>query len=141
MQFEGYDVLNMSFNMKDSADEEDGKSIKYSPRFSREVRKIDGSRYDLFLSAGVGEKDDSLPFSLSIELLGHFVLKDVEDIEKAMTINGMAILFPYLRAILSQMTLLANISPLILPTYNIARMFQDADNQPDDGDTEQTEAN
>lgn len=45
-----------------------------------------------------------------------------EDIPSYFYANSIAILFPYVRAFLSTVTLQANIQPVILPTYNLSSL-------------------
>lgn len=45
-----------------------------------------------------------------------------EDIPSYFFANSIAIIFPYLRAFISTVTLQANIQPLILPTYNLSAL-------------------
>ena len=46
----------------------------------------------------------------------------LEDIPPFFYPNSIAILFPYIRAFVSTVTLQANIQPLILPTYNLSSL-------------------
>lgn len=46
----------------------------------------------------------------------------LEDIPSYFYANSIAILFPYVRAFLSTVTLQANIQPVILPTYNLSSL-------------------
>ncbi len=45
-----------------------------------------------------------------------------EDIPSYFYINSIAILFPYVRAFVSTVTLQANIPPIVLPTMNISSL-------------------
>ncbi len=67
------------------------------------------------------------PFYLKVNLLGYFSyesdLSD-EDCKKMMEINGTAILFPYLRNIITNITAASGLPPLIIPTYNIPKLIK-----------------
>jgi len=45
-----------------------------------------------------------------------------EDIPSYFFANSIAIIFPYLRAFISTVTLQANLQPIILPTYNLSAL-------------------
>ncbi len=74
------------------------------------------------------------PFFLEAIVTGEFVInKKVvqntnvvnEVIEEALKANTVAILFPYVRNIISALTLLANEEPVILPTINTFSLIRD----------------
>lgn len=46
----------------------------------------------------------------------------LEDIPSYFYANSIAILFPYVRAFVSTVTLQANLQPMILPTYNLSSL-------------------
>ncbi|RZJ69804.1 MAG: hypothetical protein EOO49_16235 [Flavobacterium sp.] len=51
-----------------------------------------------------------------------FSFEEIDTFEEIPTFfyrNAIAIIFPYVRAFVSSVTALANITPLILPTYNL----------------------
>lgn len=60
---------------------------------------------------------------LEVKCQATFDFKNVnslEDIPEYFYKNAIAILFPYIRAFVSTVTLQANIPPLLLPTYNLS---------------------
>ena len=65
------------------------------------------------------------PFRMSVEIEGYFKSnfgdqeQDIGQYEK----NAVAILFPYVRALVSTFTANANVTPLILPTVNVNRLL------------------
>ena len=70
------------------------------------------------------ETDKVNPF-IRIKCNGNFVIpnaKSLDDIPEFFYRNALAILFPYLRAFISVLTLQANIPPLVLPTYNLSEL-------------------
>ena len=83
------------------------------------------SEYDLKFNFTVvdTEKDDKQ--FINITCIGTFKIDDVkskENIPPFFYINSIAILFPYLRAFISTITLQANIPVLVLPTYNLSEL-------------------
>ncbi len=47
-------------------------------------------------------------------------VRELAEIPEYFYANSIAILFPYIRAFVSTLTLQANVKPLVLPTYNIS---------------------
>lgn len=71
-------------------------------------------------------RDNNYPFNMNISITGIFEIdsKDLLNIESFAEVNSVAILFPYLRSIVSTYTANANVQPLILPPINIVSMMQ-----------------
>lgn len=65
---------------------------------------------------------NNYPFEMSVSVVGYFKLTTEENIEKYKA-NAVAVLFPYVRSIISTYTAAANVNPLILPTVNINKML------------------
>jgi len=83
------------------------------------------------------------PFYLNLIIEGFFELKagdgnpdlvDPDSIEKIVKSNTVAILFPYVRNVVTQITMLANIAPVILPTINTFKLIEEADNLKDESE-------
>lgn len=91
----------------------------------------------LLLGVQIGDidGDTSLPFYINVEIEGDFALSENDQADILMKQNAVAILFPYLRSTLTMLTTVANINPIILPTINLAKMFESEQTQEsDDGD-------
>ncbi|NLK98172.1 MAG: hypothetical protein GX272_08895 [Epulopiscium sp.] len=69
--------------------------------------------------------ENNYPFSLEIELTGIFEVdtEDDNNTEKLLNINAVAILFPYVRSLISTYTANANVQPLILPAINVNKLI------------------
>ena len=73
---------------------------------------------------------NNYPFSMNLSVIGMFKL-DTSNKEKISTfaeVNGVAILFPYVRAIISTYTANANVPPLILPPVNVINYLKSKKN-------------
>ena len=59
-------------------------------------------------------------------MIGFFELNEVEESKKQVYAeqNAVAILFPYLRALITTYTGMANVQPLILPPINVAKYIE-----------------
>lgn len=80
----------------------------------------------------LAEKDQNQPFSMEVEIVGFFeyVPEDSENIsfKDYLMTNAIAILFPYLRAIIADITARSNEFPtLSLPVANISKLLSEQD--------------
>ena len=66
------------------------------------------------------------PFRMTVEVEGYFEsnFDQQEDKISQYWKNSVAILFPYVRALVSSFTSNANVTPLILPTVNVNRLLE-----------------
>lgn len=121
IQFLGYRVDKMNFATKsDVADA--SEPIGLEPVFNRSICKVNNDEYEVKI--GIELKQDNLPFEAELLLSGKFKCDESVDADKAMKVNAVAILYPYVRSTFSLMTTLGNISPVVLPTINLAQMFE-----------------
>lgn len=78
------------------------------------------------------EKDQNQPFGMEVEMVGFFeyVLEESEDIsfKDYLMTNAIAILFPYLRATIADITARSNEFPTLnLPVANISKLLSEQD--------------
>lgn len=125
IKFCGYRVKKAVFS-SDYVQPTTEKEYELNPVFIREIQQKENGQYILNLGVKIcsGDKEDALPFNIEVMIEGIFLLENVEDALKAMKINAVAILFPYLRATLSLLTTMMNINPVTLPTINLVAMFE-----------------
>lgn len=85
----------------------------------------------IFNAYAAAEGDDSLPIEkplVNIRCVAEFGFKNVntlDDIPPYFYSNSIAILFPYVRAFISTVTLQANVSPIMLPTMNLSSLQEE----------------
>ena len=107
LNFEGYRVTNMSYTQNDNF-KKPQENLSFNPKFG--VRLV---------------TDD-----VKVTLEGNFKYNASEDkinfgFEKLLRKNATAILFPYLRAIVSQLTTMGNeYQPLLIPAMNIGALLE-----------------
>jgi preprotein translocase subunit SecB len=86
-----------------------------------------GDKYFVSISVSIFNENLSVdsPFYLFISLTGEFQFTDNADVDNEFMIdmNAVAILFPYLRSAVTNITSTANIPPLILPTINVSKLL------------------
>ena len=97
-------------------------SVFFHPKgeFDSENKTFD---LTLVFHAADNENNDN-PF-ITVNCVGTFKFEGVNTIEEIPSFfykNAIAILFPYIRGFVSSLTALANITPLILPTYNLGEL-------------------
>ena len=102
-------------------------TLRIEPQFKRDIKKIDERHYDAILYFGINADGlQNAPFSIEISMIGHFVLDcenpDDKSAQDLVNQNTFAILFPYLRAMVTSLTACANIPPMVLPVINMANI-------------------
>lgn len=112
-----YYFSDIKLKLEDSQESENVK-ISFSP--SGEFN-LEQSIFYLKFMFKAKQEEESKPF-IQIECCAIFSFSDkisFDEIPNYFYVNSIAILFPYVRAFISTITLQANVSPLILPTMNL----------------------
>lgn len=108
---------------------EDGMNkFQLHPHYERKLIDLGDNKYDFLVSVEIAPSDDDpAPFELYVAITGHFALHETKDApldpnlkESILRKNTAAILFPFLRSIVSAVTVNANIPALLLPILNFA---------------------
>ena len=117
LKFINYIVNNVYFNYNQKQNSE--KNWKLTFNF-RNVTKIneEKNKMEISLSTDIFKDIEDAPFNMSVEIVGFFELEGIGDISHYEA-NAIAIMYPYLRAIISTYTSSANVMPIILPAINI----------------------
>ncbi len=98
--------------------------LDIKPQFSRQVRKVNGNDKIIFVALSLkveSTESDPKPFDVNVTLVGTFEVEDIvagSDEERDFIIEATKILFPYLRASVTNLTASAYVSPLNLPVIN-----------------------
>lgn len=101
----------------------------------RDVEYVDDENNTMLVSLTVSvfedAKENNYPFSLKINLTGVFELDDIHESERESfaEVNAVAILFPYIRSLISTITANANVPPLILPPINVVSLIEKEKNK------------
>lgn len=126
LRFKDYVVKNVEFknNIKYS-----GEEVEIDFDIDSKAEFENGNKFILYLSIELFKdaEKNNYPFEFKAELMGSFELEGVEENKKQLYAeqNAVAILFPYLRALITTYTGLANVQPLILPPINIVKYLED----------------
>lgn len=78
--------------------------------------------FELVLNLVVNDKDHNLDLNMRIH--GYFTYdgNNMDEVRSFIGINSPAILFPYVRAYVSNITALGGMPPVIMPTLNLKRV-------------------
>jgi preprotein translocase subunit SecB len=128
LNFQYYSVLETHY--RNNPFVEDAKERDITPYFEFRIehRNKDKSDAGIFLSIQIGEKD-SEDFYLEAQIFGAFNINldeemSIESKESMYRINAIAILFPYLRSLVSDITSKGSDGDqIILPPLNIQKML------------------
>lgn len=114
-RLQNYTVCSASIKLSGN---EIGEDIKFG---IEPEGKIDENEKTLTLTLSVIVKDEQGNFDLNMTINGMFEY-DADDMNELIPYIGMnapAILFPYIRAYVSNITALSGMQPIILPTLNV----------------------
>lgn len=125
LSLENYIVKTMKFSINENFDFGKDVTISVNPEFTRNINKIDDDTVLVNLIFRIDNKNADMPFDMEVNIEGMFRLEGWAQPERLPLIrsNSVAILFPYLRSVVTMLTANANISPYVLPVMNIAAMF------------------
>lgn len=123
LKFLSYKVNEVTLKTNEEfVEEKEGTPISLSikPTITIEEKKMNIKlTVEIFKNA----KEKNYPFEMIVETTGFFEAED-EKPEKFVK-NAIAILYPYVRALVSTYTANANINPLILPAINVNKLIED----------------
>lgn len=120
LKFVNYMVDSVEFH-NNPAFEADEVSIKFDirPEYIEED-------HDMMLIAEVDVFPDAAannyPFELFIRMIGYFKVEGSDEIDRFRK-NALAIMYPYIRSLVTGYTSNSNVAPLILPVINVNAMF------------------
>jgi preprotein translocase subunit SecB len=121
-----YFELNPKFELKN-------KKININPDFSRDFETINEDIFRLSISVKICKNNQNvnIPFFAEASISADFNLKNwqSEDLSIITKDNSTAILFPYLRNLLSTITMNGNVPPYTLPIMNISKLFNNQEMQ------------
>lgn len=123
INFRGVGAEELSFKMN-RVKLEPNSRLDIKPQFSRQVRKVKDNPKLNFIALSIkieSTEAEPKPFDIHITLVGTFEVEDMaagSEQEREFVIEGTKMLFPYLRAAVTNLTASAYIAPLNLPVIN-----------------------
>ena len=130
LQLLKYSVNEISFALNENYDFSKKQSVKLNQNFTRSIKKIDEDICDVSLIFVISESAGTpTPFTMKVTVTGTFKLEKWENAENVDFIktNAVAIVYPFLRSLVSTITANANLPSYILPVFNIAAYFENKD--------------
>lgn len=130
MDFFGYDIEKIEYiSNKKNSDDEEQLSIIPEFLFKIAINKDNPNLFNIIMGVRIGYIENKLPFKAEVIIRGYYKITENEYTQKnkeaIMVSNGSAILFPYLRMTLTDITARGRHSSIILPTMNFHTIFQD----------------
>lgn len=126
LRFIKYEVNEISFkkNKEFKTNENNKEGLPIDLKIKPTV-EIEENNMNILLQVRIFEdmQKNNAPFEIKIDLTGYFTVRGTEP--EKLKANAIAILYPYVRAIVSTYTANANISPLILPAINVNKLIED----------------
>lgn len=128
LKFEQYQVEKIEFQLNPDCD---NKEIEYDFDLDCEIESkefkeqhIGAIRLKIIIFKNAVE--NNYPFELSVSVVGIFSScnMDKNKFDKALKLNGTAILFPFLRSTIADITKTANVNVLFLPLINVHKFLE-----------------
>tara|TARA_Y100001933_G_scaffold102139_1_gene102680 strand:- start:173 stop:622 length:450 start_codon:yes stop_codon:yes gene_type:complete len=125
LNFTNYEVIRMSLSKAKTFEEnseELGFMFKIAPNVEQEYEKV-----NVFQGVSLLPSKE-FPYNLEVIIKGNFIVRNCdsdEDKSKFLTVNASAILFPYLRSIVSLITSQVDYDKVLLPVMNFHKVFKD----------------
>lgn len=123
LKFEGYIVNEVYFKKNEKfKNNNEGTTIDIQILPKVNIKK---DNMDIILNTEIFTNaiEKNYPFEMKVRITGKFIIK--EELAQRFVKNAIAILYPYVRAIISTYTASANINPLILPAINVNKLIED----------------
>lgn len=126
--FEDYFIEEVSYKKNHSF--ENSGSVDLNTNFNCNISVKDNSVAEVNLVANIGDLAVvNSPFEIKVSIVGKFIYNEDQSnglsFEKYLSENAIAILFPYLRNAISDVSAKSNEFPtLILPVINVAKLLE-----------------
>lgn len=131
--FKTYNFNHISYKKNDNLDIENVETFEVNSDFSAKVAFEDKEAY-IIMDCQIGNTDENCPFIINIQLTGVFNIElentseDIGELKELLSQNAIAILYPYIRSLVSDLTSKANMfDTFIMPVVNIAKMMKEND--------------
>jgi preprotein translocase subunit SecB len=113
-KFKGYLIKDSRVTLSNP---EISEGMNAGIRANAEIR--DNNIYELSMDVHVEDKDKHLCIDVAILGTFEFETSNYAELEGLLSMNAPAIMFPYIRAYISNVTALGGIKPIIMPTLNM----------------------
>ncbi|HEC2148858.1 protein-export chaperone SecB [Staphylococcus delphini] len=128
MNFQSFRLMNVELN---TVNQEKDENDKTSLRVNAGTTEINEEGVgQLELEINIAEKENEYLRDIKVKVLGIFEFPNIEnnqgyDLDEILKVNGTAILFPYIRTLISSLTSLDDSTEhVLLPAINVKSMFE-----------------
>lgn len=133
LKFNDYIVDKIDISVSTEFLNEEKSDVSIKPNFFAEIIRNNDDKAMVVLSFDLENGSNNLPFEIHTSIVGLFELSSNEYTEEMyislLKNNAVAILFPYLRSLISDLTMKLNVSnTLVLPSMNIVELLKNNDN-------------
>ena len=122
LKFLNYIVNSVNYKTNDKPNKNGTWKLNFDITNTTKI-STEKDKMTITLAVNVFKGIEDAPFYIDVEITGYFELEGEDDISKYEA-NAIAIMYPYLRAIVSNYTSSANVSPVILPAINVNAMLK-----------------
>ncbi|WP_353421613.1 protein-export chaperone SecB [Staphylococcus delphini] len=130
--FKNYNFRNFSYRVNENLEIENIDRFEVESDLSAKIAFEDNQAY-IIMDCQIGNDDISCPFIINVELTGVFDIEfekddeqDIEQLKELLSQNAIAILYPYIRSLVSDITSKANsFDTFIIPVANIAKVMKE----------------
>lgn len=122
MSFDGFRLLNLSFSINKGFNQK--KGMRINPEIAL-AHHYEPKEKTVKVRIKVSLAEENIPFFFEVESEGKFVFKETPDnitIKNVSIVNGPAIMFPYVRETIADLTRRAGFPPLHLPPVNFVEL-------------------
>lgn len=129
-QFNDYKLQHVEFTYNPDCSSQDSIELTFAINVSVSIKDVNDAIITLEAIIFDDAKKNNYPFTLKVAISGHFSI----DGEQLFTsdeflayckLNGVTVMFPFLRSVIADITKAANIDTLILPLMNISSMLDE----------------
>ncbi len=124
LKFERYFVDLVEFKRNNNFINSSAVSIDLNLGSDIEFINDNKAYVKLFLKIFDDDECEKVPFTMKINITGVFVVDNPETDKFLIEQNALAILFPYVRALVTTYTANSNVTPLILQPINIVNYIE-----------------
>lgn len=130
INFKDYNITELMYKKNEGFQTEDLDKGELKPSFSQSFKSKEENEFLAFLSVSL--LDENFPFKFKVKMVGIFQYNPDDDSQNnprgylEYKANALAIMFPYLRSAVSQITLMSNeFRALQFPTINVNNFVED----------------
>jgi preprotein translocase subunit SecB len=121
-KFKDYKIIEFSFNSSNIIGDDIALKIDPEGEFNKSNRLFSLTFNFYAFNKGDNPENNFVNCKLTANFEFSEEVIDLENIPTYFFANSIAIIFPYLRAFISSLTIQANLKPMILPTMNLTSL-------------------